>query len=116
MNSIRPLPILKNPVRDVRNHLLNISPKADGTIPDDQKLKLLEIGEWLDQNGETIYGTRAWGRNWGEAPTPQGNPSGERGLIDGMLKTYTSKGMRFTTKGDTRYAMVIKIEGLKVTQ
>lgn len=40
--------------------LLNISPKADGTIPDDQQKLLLEIGRWLDVNGEGIYGTRPW--------------------------------------------------------
>jgi alpha-L-fucosidase len=88
------------------NYLLNISPKADGTIPLDQQVKLLEIGEWLDQNGEAIYGTRPWGKLWGEGPTDQGQPNGERGLTDGMLKTYTSKDIRFTTKGDTLYAIV----------
>ncbi|MEQ1646064.1 MAG: alpha-L-fucosidase, partial [Pyrinomonadaceae bacterium] len=40
--------------------LLNISPKADGTIPDDQQKLLLEIGRWMDENGEGIYGTRPW--------------------------------------------------------
>src|SRR4051812_3617981 len=33
------------------NLLLNISPKADGTIPDDQQAVLLEVGKWLDING-----------------------------------------------------------------
>lgn len=40
--------------------LLNISPKADGTIPEDQQKLLLEIGRWLDINGEAIYSTRPW--------------------------------------------------------
>jgi alpha-L-fucosidase len=88
------------------NYLLNISPRADGTIPDDQQMKLLEIGEWLEQNGEAIYGTRPWGKNWGEGPTDQGEANGARGLTDGMLKTYTSRDMRFTTKGDTLYAII----------
>jgi alpha-L-fucosidase len=87
------------------NYLLNISPRADGTIPDDQRVKLLEIGEWLDQNGEAIYGTRPWGKTWGEGPTDQGQPNGERGLTDGMLKTFTARDMRFTTKGNTLYAI-----------
>ena len=39
------------------NLLLNIGPKADGTIPDIMLDRLLEIGRWLETNGEAIYGT-----------------------------------------------------------
>ncbi len=45
------------------NLLLNISPKADGTIPDEQQQILLAVGKWLDTNGETIYGSRPWTRS-----------------------------------------------------
>lgn len=40
------------------NLLLNIGPKADGTIPREQEKRLLALGEWLEINGEGIYGTR----------------------------------------------------------
>lgn len=38
--------------------LLNLSPKADGTIPDDQRQIALKVGQWLWSFGEAIYGTR----------------------------------------------------------
>ena len=39
------------------NLLLNIGPKSDGTIPKIMSDRLLEIGKWLEINGEAIYGT-----------------------------------------------------------
>jgi alpha-L-fucosidase len=38
--------------------LLNLSPKADGTFPDDQKQVVHEVGRWLWTFGESIYNTR----------------------------------------------------------
>jgi len=42
------------------NLLLNISPMGDGSIPEVQQKALLEVGDWLKQNGEAIYGARPW--------------------------------------------------------
>lgn len=41
------------------NFLLNVGPKADGTFPDESIERLDNIGKWMQQNGESIYGTKA---------------------------------------------------------
>lgn len=53
------------------NLMFNISPMADGSIPQGQKTILLEIGDWLRKFGGSIYGTRAWSV-YGEGPTKMG--------------------------------------------
>lgn len=42
------------------NLLLDIGPAADGTIPVIMQQRLMDIGAWLKQNGEAIYGTKSW--------------------------------------------------------
>ena len=40
--------------------LLNFSPRADGTVPDEQKQSMLATGRWLKANDEAIFATRPW--------------------------------------------------------
>ncbi|MCE5249929.1 alpha-L-fucosidase [bacterium] len=42
------------------NLCLNVGPAADGTIPVIMQERLLEIGKWLEVNGEAVYGARVW--------------------------------------------------------
>jgi alpha-L-fucosidase len=42
------------------NFLLDIGPKADGTIPAVMERRLRETGAWLKVNGESVYGTTYW--------------------------------------------------------
>ena len=69
------------------NLLLNVGPKADGTIPQIMIDRLESIGEWLEVNGEAIYDTRYW-------------------------KTYGEGNIRYTKKGDnTVYAIAMEWPG-----
>lgn len=80
--------------------LLNIGPKADGTIPDQARRILLAIGAWMHANGEAIYGTRPWHR-YGEGPTQVVAGT----MQDTKTKPYTADDFRFTTKDGHLYAM-----------
>ncbi|MFB6135190.1 MAG: alpha-L-fucosidase [Halobacteriaceae archaeon] len=42
------------------NLLINVGPRADGTIPEVQKRPLEGLGAWLDADGEAMFGTRPW--------------------------------------------------------
>lgn len=47
------------------NYLLNVGPTAEGTFPQASTDRLLEAGEWMDVNGEAIYGASTW-QQYGE--------------------------------------------------
>ena len=40
------------------NLLLNVGPRPDGTIQPEFVARLAEVGQWLEANGRTVYGTR----------------------------------------------------------
>ncbi|GAA1488842.1 alpha-L-fucosidase [Brachybacterium sacelli] len=42
------------------NLLINVGPRADGSIPELQRRALEELGDWLGRHGPAIYGTRPW--------------------------------------------------------
>ena len=69
------------------NLLLNVGPKADGTISAIQLDRLHKVGAWLDVNGEALFGSRPWVRASASAP-------------DGT-------DIRFTSKGGALYAIFV---------
>lgn len=42
------------------NLMLNIGPRANGDVPHEIEQRLLEMGKWLEVNGESVYGARAF--------------------------------------------------------
>jgi alpha-L-fucosidase len=82
--------------------LLNVGPKADGTIPEPERRILLEIGTWLRVNGEAIYGTRPF-TFFGEGPTEVK----EGAFTDTVRPPFTPADIRFTTKGAALYAIAL---------
>ena len=86
--------------------LLNIGPRADGTIPEAEEELLLEIGRWLTLNGEAIYGSRPWSI-YGEGPTK----AAVGAYSDKKQVPFTGEDIRFTTKGDVLYAIALAWPG-----
>ncbi|GGA55474.1 alpha-L-fucosidase [Edaphobacter acidisoli] len=78
------------------NLLLNVGPKSDGTIPEEARTVLLEIGAWLRTNGEAIYSTRPF-IVFGEGPTKAGTNSAEK---NHDIQTYTAEDIRYTVPKD----------------
>ncbi len=90
--------------------LLNVGPKPDGTIPDEARDLLLEVGKWLKVNGDGIYGTTPW-LYASEGPTNLG-AVGDIGFNESNV-VYTKKDVRFTVKGDNLYATFLDWPGDK---
>ena len=51
--------MLVNTVCRGGNLLLNIGPDSEGVVPQSVKESLAILGDWMRENGDTIYGTRA---------------------------------------------------------
>ena len=126
--------MLVDVVADNGNIEFNIGPKADGTLPEFELERLAAMGEWLDVNGESIYGTKKGPlkkQSWGVS-TVKGNnlylhifdwPKESKFIINGVLgkvkKAYFlhEKGLPFTKKvkfaQKTNRALELDLEGHK---
>lgn len=98
------------------NLLLNIGPAADGTIPVIMQQRLVDIGNWLKINGESIYGTRAWKNTPKEKPadlffTQKGNDLyviatswKDEWVVSGITNPGTVKMLGYDGKVETRFS------------
>ena len=64
---------------------INVGPAADGKIPLLQQERLLDLGQWLEVNGEAIYGSRPY-----------------------RMDTVAEPKVCFTQKSDALYAIALK--------
>ena len=73
------------------NLLLDVGPTADGRIPVIMQERLLQIGHWLQTNGQAIYGSQRW------------RVDGEQGYV------------RYTVKDGVVYAICTKWPGRRLS-
>jgi alpha-L-fucosidase len=84
------------------NLMLDVGPAANGRIPVIMQERLVDIGNWLEVNGEAIYGTRRLSSN---PLKEEERKSKEEGYQ--VKFAYTGSGVRYTAKGDVLYAICL---------
>ncbi|MEM6468821.1 MAG: alpha-L-fucosidase [Planctomycetota bacterium] len=102
----KPLPLLVRNMIDVWSKrgvvLLNISPRADGVIVQEQRDRLIGLGGWLETYGEAVYGTRPHVMfGYGEAKIKDGSHGGQAATIK-----YSASDIRFTRSKDGKTVFV----------
>jgi alpha-L-fucosidase len=97
------IPFLVDIVSKNGNLLLNIPLPGNGELDSDELAFLQELADWQQVNSEAIKGTRPWS-TFGEGPStkPQEIPSYQLSKIK-----FDHTDIRFTTKGDTLYAVAL---------
>lgn len=89
--------------------LLNVGPRADGTITEEETALLTDLGQWMQVNGEGIYDTVPW-KWFGE-----GSVNAAEGFFkDGEEKAFTAEDFRFTYRDGCVYAFWMRPAGREV--
>lgn len=97
------------------NLLLNVGPRADGSVPDEQRALLRALGTWLKTNGEAIYGTRktAAPRGTADDGTPYRLTAKDGAVYALLMDTPKSTSLAFPTLAHPR--AVRRLDGGPVT-
>jgi alpha-L-fucosidase len=89
------------------NLLLSVPLRGDGSL-DSEEVAIVEgIAAWMQSNAEAIHGTRPW-KVYGEGPQmASAAPIRAQGFNEGRGKPFTAEDIRFTSKGNVIYAIVM---------
>ncbi len=82
--------------------LLNILQRPDGTIDDEARYILEELAQWFAACGEGVYGTRPWRVNG------EGSTGVKIADFTEEAAAWQSTDFRFTRKGNTLYAFLMR--------
>jgi alpha-L-fucosidase len=89
------------------NLLLSVPVRGDGTIDEQERAIVEEIGRWMAVNGEGIFDSRPWSV-FGEGPVMEtAVPISAQGFNEGKSAPFTSADIRYTVKNNAVYAFVM---------
>jgi alpha-L-fucosidase len=89
------------------NLLLSIPVRADGTIDEKERAIVEEVATWMETNREAIFDTRPW-KVCGEGPQLAAAAELKaQGFNEGKGKPMSGEDVRYTSKGETLYALVL---------
>jgi len=71
LSGVELIRLLADVVSKNGNLLINVGPRADGSVPELQAQAMRQLGEWLRRDGGAIYGTRPWVRAGEETGAPR---------------------------------------------
>lgn len=91
--------------------LLNFGPRANGTIPDEVRTRLKQLGQWIRANQEAIFNSTPWVLAE-EGPTKMQK---DGGFSESAEVQYTEKDLRFVTKDNALYVFVLGWPGKELT-